>query len=103
MEVEYLLEKHVERLCASQTCDNHPTFLHSLAVFVVAVAAVQTTQILPCYPFVSFAISLELQKRPPRLTSVVSSTKLVSELSKSRVKQESWRRQAGNRKLTLLL
>lgn len=102
MEVVCRLEQSIARLCVFQTCDNHTTFLQLLAAFVVAVAAVQTTQFLPCYPFVSFAILHGLQKRPFHLTSVVPSTKLVSELSKSRVEQASWRRQAGNQILTLL-
>jgi len=103
MEVGYRLEQSIERLCAFQICDNHTTFLQLLAAFAVAVAAVQTTQFLPCYPSVSFAILHGLQKQPFHLTSVVPSTKLVSELSWSWVEQASWRRQAGNRKLTLLL
>jgi len=62
MEEEYHLEQHIERLCAVKICESHTKALQLLAAAVVAVAAVQTTQFLPCYPFVSFAILRGLQK-----------------------------------------
>jgi hypothetical protein len=37
MEVVYRFEQSIVCLCVFQTCDNHTTSLHFLAVFVVAV------------------------------------------------------------------
>ena len=71
MEVTSLLEQHIERLCASQICDNHNKFLQLLAAFGVAVTAVQTLQSPPYCMSVSLVTLLELQKRPPRMTSAV--------------------------------